>query len=100
MRVEDASRARTNARTGTGGWDVRRVLALLRERLSDAGGVLRLEPEDLRSLGIEAGIEGDAAVAFRALVRSNRVRLRGRWREGVSGVTAPVYVARIAGPAP
>jgi hypothetical protein len=33
--------------------------------------------------------------AFRALVRPKLVRWRGRWREGVSGVRAAVYVERI-----
>lgn len=79
------------------------MLAHLRGRLEeahDAGEkVLRLDPEDLRSVGSEAGIEESAVVVFRTLVRSNLVRLRGRWREGVSGVTAPVYVARLAGEA-
>ncbi len=80
------------------------MLAFLRERLDeahDAGeAVLRLGPEELRGMASEAGIEGDATGAFRTLVRSNLVRLRGRWREGASGVTAPVYVVRLIGETP
>ena len=79
--------------------EARRILALLRQRLDEAHGFgepfLKLEPGDLTSLCSRAGIEGDAAGAFRLLVRSNLVRLRGRWREGVSGETAPVYVSRV-----
>ena len=79
--------------------EMRRMLALLQERLNEAErageAVLRLEPGDVKRLCSEAGVEEDAVGAFRALVRSNLVRLRGRWREGVSGVTAPVYVARL-----
>jgi hypothetical protein len=80
----------------------RRMLLLLDERLGEANragdAALKLEPGDLRRLGSEAGVEGDAVDAFRALVKSNLVRLRGRWREGVSGVRTPVYVARLTGP--
>jgi len=79
----------------------RRILALLRERLEEAQrageAVLRLEPVELRDLCSEVGFEGDAVDALRTLVRSNRIRLRGRWREGVSGVGAPVYVGRLTG---
>lgn len=75
------------------------LLALLRGRLDEAHGAgepaLKLGPDDLRGLCSRAGIEGDAVGAFRLLVRTNLVRLRGRWREGVSGRTAPVYVSRI-----
>ncbi|QIN78418.1 hypothetical protein GBA65_07635 [Rubrobacter marinus] len=78
----------------------RRLLSLLREKLEeahDAGeAVLKLEPEDLRGLCLRAGIaEEDAASAFRALVRANLVRLRGRWREGASAARAPIYVERL-----
>lgn len=79
----------------------RRLLALLKDRLAEANrageAALRIEPEHLRSLCSEAGVEGDAVDALQALVRSNRVRLRGRWREGVSGISSPVYVARLIG---
>lgn len=96
MKVDDASRVRTGTRT-----EEERMLALLRERLDEVLGagevVLRLNPEDLRSMGSEAGVEKEVAAVFRSLVRSNLVRLRGRWREGASGVTAPVYVARLTG---
>lgn len=75
------------------------MLALLRQKLDESRGageaVLKLGPDDLRSLCSRAGLEGDAVAAFRLLVRSNLVRLRGRWREGVSGKTAPVYVSRV-----
>lgn len=67
----------------------------LAEAHDEGEAVLKLEPDDLRSLCSRAGVEGDAVVAFRALVRSNLVRLRGRWREGISGEKAPVYVARV-----
>ena len=77
--------------------EMRRMLALLQERLDEAErngeAVLKLEPVDVKRLCSEAGVEEDAVGAFRALVRSNLVRLRGRWREGVSGATASVYVA-------
>lgn len=94
----NGARERTEARRG----ETRRVLALLQERLDEARGaggtVLRLDPADVARLCSEAGVEGDAVGAFRALVRSNLVRLRGRWREGVSCEAAPVYVARLAAP--
>ncbi len=67
----------------------------LAEARDDGEATLKLAPEDLRSLCLRAGVEGDAVAAFRLLVRSNLVRLRGRWREGVSGETAPVYVVRV-----
>ena len=73
--------------------EARRILALLRQRLDEAHGsgepFLKLEPGDLTSLCSRAGIEGDAAGALRLLVRSNLVRLRGRWREGVSAERPP-----------
>lgn len=75
------------------------MLDLLRRSLVEArdggGAVLKLEPGDLRDLGLRAGVEGDAIEAFRLLVRSNLVRLRGRWREGASGRTSPAYVSRV-----
>lgn len=86
-------------RSGAVREETRWMLEELRRRLAEArdGGeaALKLAPEDLRSLCSRAGVEGDAAAAFRLLVRSNLVRLRGRWREGVSGETAPVYVVRV-----
>lgn len=97
MRVADVSETQTAARPE----EALRMLASLRELLYEAHAageaVLRLEPCDLSSIGSEAGLDGDAVGVFRALVRSNAVRLRGRWREGVSGVSAPVYVARLTG---
>lgn len=78
--------------------ETRWMLEELRRRLAEARddeAALKLAPEDLKSLCSRAGVEGDAAAAFRLLVRSNLVRLRGRWREGVSGETAPVYVVRV-----
>ena len=79
--------------------EAHRLLEPLSRRLDEAhdagGAALKLGPEDLRELCWRAGVEGDAVGAFRLLVRSNLVRLRGRWREGVSGETAPVYVSRV-----
>ena len=58
------------------------------------GRPLRLEPEDLASMGAGIGLdEAEAAELFRGLVRGNYVRLRGRYREGVTGRSAPAYVA-------
>jgi len=77
----------------------RLLLGLLRERLDEAEGagelVLKLEPEDMERLCSEAGIEANPVATFRSLVRANLVRLRGRWREGISGAQAPVYVERL-----
>ena len=77
------------------------MLALLHKRRDEAertgNPVLKLEPQEIRWLCSEAGFEGDAVEVFRTLVRSNLVRLRGRWREGGSGVRSPVYVARLVG---
>lgn len=90
-----------HAPAGVGPEEAQRILAVLRERLAEAqsagDAALRLEPGDLRDLCAEAGFEGDAVDALRTLVRSNLIRLRGRWREGVSGVGAPVYVGRLTG---
>ena len=76
-----------------------RVLALVRGRLDEARAtgrpVLKLEPEDVERLCLEAGIGEDAAGSFGALVRQNLVRLRGRWQAGRSAVLAPVYVERL-----
>ena len=59
-----------------------------------AGRPLRLEPEDLARMGTGLGVDGDeAAELFRGLVRGNYVRLRGRYREGVTGRSAPAHVA-------
>lgn len=57
--------------------------------------VLELEPCDVKRPCAEAGIEADTPGAFRALVRQNLVRLRGRWRENHSATRTPVYVERI-----
>ncbi|QIN77387.1 hypothetical protein GBA65_01415 [Rubrobacter marinus] len=66
--------------------ETRSLLEELRRALAESrdGGeaALKLGPDDLRSLCSRAGVEGDAVAAFRSLVRSNLVRLRGRWREG------------------
>ena len=70
----------------------------LAEAREDGESTMKLGPDDIRSLYSQARGEGDAVAAFRSLVRSNLVRLRGRWREGVSGETAPVYVARVLNP--
>lgn len=60
----------------------------------DRSYVLRLDPEDLARMGAEVGVnEAEAAELFRGLVRGNYVRLRGRFREGVTGRSAPAYVA-------
>lgn len=98
---EDAKQKRTLAPCTSRPEQTQTLPTLLRKRLDDARGageeVLKLEPEDLRSMCREVGIKGDPVEAFRALVRSNLVRLRGRWREGGSGRRAPVYVARLTG---
>ena len=82
--------------------ETRMMLETLHQGLAEAreGGepAMKLGPDDIRSLYSRARGEGDAGAAFRSLVRSNLVRLRGRWREGVSGETAPVYVARVLNP--
>lgn len=79
--------------------ETRLMLALLRERLKgarDAGHpALKLEPRDVERLCAQAGVGTHATGAFRALVRQNLVRLRGRWRENRSATRAPVYVERI-----
>lgn len=67
----------------------------LAEARDDGEAALKLGPDDLRGLCSRAGVEGDVVAAFRSLVRSNLVRLRGRWREGASGETSPVYVVRV-----
>lgn len=74
---------------------LRRALAEARD---DGEAALKLAPDDLRVLCSRAGVEGNAVSALRLLVRSNLVRLRGRWREGASGETAPVYVVRVMEP--
>ena len=55
---------------------------------------LKLEPGDLVWIGAGMGLDGaQAAELFRGLVRGNYVRLRGRYREGVTGLSAPAHVA-------
>lgn len=55
---------------------------------------LRLDPDDLARMGAGMGLnDAEAAELFRGLVRGNYVRLRGRFREGVTGLSAPAYVA-------
>lgn len=76
-------------------WMLQELRQGLAEAHDDGEAALKLEPGDLRSLCSRAGVEGDAIAALRLLVRSNLVRLRGRWREGVSGEMAPVYVVRV-----
>lgn len=72
------------------------LLGLLQERLDEAErageAALKLEPHEVEQLCSQAGIEDDAADVFRTLVRSNLVRVRGRWRDGRSAVRAPVYI--------
>lgn len=66
------------------------------ERDSGTGGrpVLKLDPGDLVRMGAGMGLdEAEAVELFRGLVRGNYVRLRGRFREGVTGLSAPAYVA-------
>ena len=98
---EDVETGRTSAAPEATGEETQSLLRGLRRALSetraDGGTALKLDPDELRNLCSRAGVEGDAVAAFRLLVRSNLVRLRGRWREGVSGETAPVYVSRVIG---
>ena len=81
-----------------------RMLGAIHERMREDGEregervdrshVLRLDPEDLVRMGAGVGLDGAEAVEmFRDLVRGNYIRLRGRFREGVTGRSAPAYVA-------
>ncbi len=98
---EDGRNTRIATRSATDPEQARVLIPLLRERLDGARlagqTVLKVGPEDLMRMCDEAGIEGSPVRALHALVRSNEVRLRGRWREGYSGERAPVYVARLTG---
>ncbi len=96
--TEDVKYGRTSVIPALTGEETQSMLEELRGALAEArdGGeaALKLGPDDLRSLCSRAEIGGDAVAAFRSLVRSNLVRLRGSWREGASGETSPVYVVR------
>lgn len=73
-----------------------RMLVAIEERLRDEGRTrpLRLEPGELARMGDGTGLDGaEAAELFRRLVQGNYVRLRGRFREGATGRSAPAYVA-------
>ncbi|QIN77410.1 hypothetical protein GBA65_01565 [Rubrobacter marinus] len=77
-----------------------RMLDAIHARMLDDGdgggrsGPLKLGPGDLARMGTGVGLdEAETAELFRDLVRGNYVRLRGRYREGVTGRSAPAHVA-------
>ena len=78
-----------------------RMLGAIQGRLRDGGEEdggrsrpLKLDPGDLARMGAGMGLNGaESAELFRGLVRGNYVRLRGRYREGVTGRSAPAHVA-------
>jgi len=96
MTPEDSAKHRSGGTVADRPETTGRMLALLRERLEETGGVerhlLELAPEDVRRLCKTAGVESGKTDAFRVLVRRRLVRLHGRWRENRSAVRAPVYV--------
>ena len=110
MAVEPASGRRANHLRGAHPEAEEKVVRMLRDihgrmlddgERNDRGGnggravrPLRLDPEDLARMGAGIGLDGaETAELFRGLVRGNYVRLRGRYREGVTGRSAPAYVS-------